>query len=169
MNVEKWPLKKLLAGVIGVVIFLHALTLGLLWQQKRRLANVEGPIEQLKKWISVSDFASLQDYLSLLNDKVLNQEERLQGIVEQLDKRINTLQLALENIQTRLQKSAYPITAPNSIKASILKKYAVQKGDTLSTIAHKHHIQLENLRKHNNRVDPNKLYPGQILFIPSEP
>jgi len=132
---EKWPLKKLLMAGAVVVILLHILTLGLLWQQKRRLANVEPPVEQLKKWISVSDFSSLQDYLSLLNDKVLSQEERLQSIVEQLDKRINTLQVALETLEMRLKEPTEP---SSPIKNSVLKKYAVQKGDTLTTIAHKY-------------------------------
>jgi LysM repeat protein len=45
-------------------------------------------------------------------------------------------------------------------------KYIVKKGDTLSKIAHAHHVSLKHLEAANPKVDPNKIHVGQTIMIP---
>jgi LysM repeat protein len=45
--------------------------------------------------------------------------------------------------------------------------YTVKAGDTLSGIAHQHHLPLEFLVSVNNIADPNLIYEGQELEVPS--
>lgn len=48
--------------------------------------------------------------------------------------------------------------------------YTISRGDTLSALALKHGISTKQLLALNpNIVDPNKIYPGQALNIPSPP
>jgi nucleoid-associated protein YgaU len=45
-------------------------------------------------------------------------------------------------------------------------KYIVKKGDTLSKIAHAHHVSLKRIEAANPKVDPNKIHVGQTIMIP---
>ena len=45
--------------------------------------------------------------------------------------------------------------------------YVVKKGDTLSKIAAKYNTTYQVLAKYNNISNPNKIYPGEIIKIPS--
>jgi LysM repeat protein len=45
-------------------------------------------------------------------------------------------------------------------------KYVVKKGDTLSKIAHAHHVSLKRIEAANPKVDPNKIHVGQTIMIP---
>ncbi|MGB9739429.1 LysM peptidoglycan-binding domain-containing protein [Chloroflexus sp.] len=45
--------------------------------------------------------------------------------------------------------------------------YVVQAGDTLSTIAERFGVTVDELVAANNLTDPNFLQPGQTLLIPS--
>jgi hypothetical protein len=45
--------------------------------------------------------------------------------------------------------------------------YVVQSGDTLSEIAKWYHVSLWELCQANNISDPNKIYVGQVLYIPN--
>lgn len=48
-----------------------------------------------------------------------------------------------------------------------VKKYIVQKGDTLFLIAKRFGVSLEALIRANPQIkDPNKIFPGDIVFIP---
>ena len=45
--------------------------------------------------------------------------------------------------------------------------YVVQPGDTLSGIAQKFGVSLAALEAANPQIpDPNKIFPGQVIFIP---
>lgn len=45
-------------------------------------------------------------------------------------------------------------------------KYTVKRGDTLSKIAHAHHVSLKRLEAANPHLDPNKIRVGQVINIP---
>ena len=45
--------------------------------------------------------------------------------------------------------------------------YVVKKGDTLIKIASKYGMNYKELAKYNNIANPNKIYPGQVIKIPS--
>jgi len=47
--------------------------------------------------------------------------------------------------------------------------YAVQSGDTLSQIAEKYHVSLDELLLANPKVSPNSMPIGTVLLIPSNP
>lgn len=46
------------------------------------------------------------------------------------------------------------------------KTYTVKSGDTLSKIAVKHNIALDEIVKANKIINPNLIYKGQVLIIP---
>jgi hypothetical protein len=45
------------------------------------------------------------------------------------------------------------------------KKVVVEEGDSLWKISRRHHVTVEDLRQ-ANRLDSDRLRPGQVLFIP---
>jgi len=47
--------------------------------------------------------------------------------------------------------------------------YIIQAGDTMSEIAEKYHVSLDDLIAANPNVSPNSMTVGQTLLIPSEP
>ncbi|MFW5998281.1 MAG: peptidoglycan DD-metalloendopeptidase family protein [Halanaerobiaceae bacterium] len=47
-------------------------------------------------------------------------------------------------------------------------KYTISQGDTLSEIAKKYGVTKEEIISLNNIKDPNKIYPGENIIIPSE-
>ena len=51
---------------------------------------------------------------------------------------------------------------------NIERKYVVQKGDTLSSIANKYGTTYQELAKYNNIKNPNLIYPNQIILIPTD-
>lgn len=50
----------------------------------------------------------------------------------------------------------------------ILIKYVVQPGDTLSGIAQRYHSSINLILQQNGTAipDPNRLYPGQVIYVP---
>lgn len=66
----------------------------------------------------------------------------------------------------------YPLSSPGSAPApSPIHTYTVEPGDSLSAIAFKEHLSgWEQLYEANRAVvggNPNRIYPGQVLVIPS--
>lgn len=45
-------------------------------------------------------------------------------------------------------------------------RYVVKKGDTLSGIAKQHGVTLQRLISYNHISDPNRIYPGEVIYIP---
>jgi LysM repeat protein len=46
--------------------------------------------------------------------------------------------------------------------------YTVQRGDTLSSIAHKTNARMQDIINANKIADPTRLQVGQTLFIPQQ-
>ncbi|HAA63726.1 MAG TPA: peptidoglycan-binding protein LysM, partial [Thermoanaerobacter sp.] len=59
-----------------------------------------------------------------------------------------------------------PLPSPPPAQKPCPTYYTVQPGDTLWTIAQKFGVSLEELIKANYLINPNMIYPGQILIIP---
>ena len=58
--------------------------------------------------------------------------------------------------------------SPSAPPSPAVTIYVVRKGDTLISIAKKHHVTLAALRKANPQVtDPTKLHPGDKLTVPA--
>jgi len=45
------------------------------------------------------------------------------------------------------------------------KTYIVKSGDSLSRIAHRHHIPLKRLVRMNPQLEPSKLHLGQVVLL----
>lgn len=45
-------------------------------------------------------------------------------------------------------------------------RYVVQRGDTLGRIAKRHNVTVERLISYNHLTDPNRIFPGEVLYIP---
>jgi LysM domain len=45
-------------------------------------------------------------------------------------------------------------------------KYTVKKGDTLTKIAHKHHVSVKRIIAVNPGIEPNHIRVGQVINIP---
>lgn len=48
-----------------------------------------------------------------------------------------------------------------------MSEYIVKKGDTLSSIAARQQVGLQELQRANKIKDANRIFPGQKLYIPS--
>ena len=51
------------------------------------------------------------------------------------------------------------------MKQALPVSYTVKAGDTLSAIAKKHNVTIGYIQQMNGIKDPNKIYPGQVLYI----
>jgi spore germination protein len=56
-----------------------------------------------------------------------------------------------------------PVTTPSPAP----RQYTVQSGDTLWRIAQRFGVTVEQIVQLNNISDPNRIFPGQVLLIPS--
>ena len=56
---------------------------------------------------------------------------------------------------------------PSDLRGENTDIYTVQSGDSLSTIAYRHHITVRALRQANNLGEQSLIHPGQKLTIPS--
>lgn len=70
----------------------------------------------------------------------------------------------VETIEIDLEEENEEAIVPASQRAI---EYSVQKGDTLSSIAKKFHVNLNQLAQANHLINKNKLSIGQVLTIPS--
>jgi D-alanyl-D-alanine carboxypeptidase (penicillin-binding protein 5/6) len=68
-----------------------------------------------------------------------------------------------EGAQAKSKKKIKPLEI-GKIK---LSPYTVKKGDTLDLIAKKHKCTVEEVMLHNPIINPNKISPGVILYLPT--
>jgi LysM repeat protein len=124
-----------------------------------------------------------QDYVTLaqLNNAIADAQkitqaamrddrrETLRIVSAQMDKLANETQAALNalarNAATRPAVST-PTFNDNYSKEGV--SYTVQRGDTLSGIAHKTNSRIQDIVNANKIVDPTRLQAGQTLFIPQQ-
>lgn len=98
-----------------------------------------------------------------------NRRETLQIVSEQMGKLANETQAAINalarNAVTR------PAVSPPAFNDNYPKEgvtYTVQRGDTLSGIAHKTNARMQDIINANKIADPTRLQAGQTLFIPQQ-
>lgn len=60
-----------------------------------------------------------------------------------------------------------PILSSNEIHDSSHKLYIVKWGDTLTKISEEYGVTIEGLVRLNNIANPNLIYVGQVLRIPT--
>ena len=93
--------------------------------------------------------------------------ETLQQVTVQLEKLASETNAAINAVAKGAATRA-PVTTPtfteNYPKEGV--SYTVQKGDTLSSIAHKTGAKMQDIINANKIADPMRLQVGQTLFIP---
>jgi len=93
--------------------------------------------------------------------------ETLRQVSIQLEKLARETQAAIDAVAKGVATRA-PVSTPtftdNYSKEGV--SYTVQRGDTLSSIAHKTGGRVEDIINANKITDPSRLQVGQTLFIP---
>jgi len=146
--------------------------------------------------ISIQDnIAHLRDESGTIKHEMLKHQETLSGVEQRLDnqgsdlgRRVSSLERQSkenqESIDEKLDIILEEINKENkilrdriySLEKSLGKNeeyetgyyHMVKKGETLSKIASKYNISLQNIMKSNEISDSNKIKVGQKLFIPEE-
>lgn len=70
-----------------------------------------------------------------------------------------------ENILLEECTNCPPVDNPNSGEETQNVYYTVKRGDTLSSIAIKYQTTVQQIAGENHIVNPNLIYPGQVLKI----
>jgi LysM repeat protein len=147
----------------------------------QRLGELGLRVEQLERDNSDLRTKSGQTYVTLaqLNQAIADAErtmqaamrdqkrETLQQVSVQLEKLANETQAAI-NALARGSATRPAVSTP-SFTEDYPKEgvsYTVQKGDTLSSIAHKTGAKMQDIINANKIADPTRLQVGQTLFIP---
>ena len=55
---------------------------------------------------------------------------------------------------------------PSAVPCARPQAYIVQKGDSLYRIAQRFHTTVEELKRLNPLEDPNRIYTGQVIYLP---
>ena len=86
---------------------------------------------------------------------------RVNGINGYVDRDYFTEDILLESVTE--------IPGGNTGESSGMISYTVQKGDNLTKIATRYGVTVNAIVVANNIVNPNLIYPGQVLVIPANP
>ncbi len=127
-----------------------------------QLASVEGGHGRLRH-----DIEQLQAYASTVNEHLASYHNRLQALevaLQQQNKNLATLETAVRSLVDVLHptggdKSSVTADASESIL------YRVADGDSLGTIAKKHHTTIKKIKEANN-LTGDRIITGQKLKIP---
>ena len=65
-----------------------------------------------------------------------------------------------------LRLTANAATSAPATSSASERKYTVQRGDTLYSIATRLGVTTADLAKANNLANPNQIYTGQVLIVP---
>ena len=147
----------------------------------QRLGELSLRVEQLERDNSELRTKSGQTYVTLaqLNQAIADAErtmnaamrdqkrETLQQVSAQLEKLANETQAAINALAKGV--ATRPAVSTPSFTEDYPKEgvsYTVQKGDTLSSIAHKTGAKMQDIINANKIADPTRLQVGQTLFIP---
>lgn len=147
----------------------------------QRMNELSLRVEQLERDNSELRTKSGQTYVTLaqLNEAIADAQrttqaalrdqkrETLQQVSGQLEKLANETQAAINALAkgaaTRPAVST-PTFTEDYPKEGV--SYTVQRGDTLSSIAHKTNAKMQDIINANKITDPTRLQVGQTLFIP---
>jgi LysM repeat protein len=138
-------------------------------------------IEQLERDNNDLRSKSGSTYVTLaqLNEAVADVQKTMQAALR--DQRRETLQQAsaqIEKLADETQAAINALAKGGTTRAPVSApaftddyskegvSYTVQRGDTLSSIAHKTNARTQDIINANKIVDPTRLQVGQTLFIP---
>jgi len=147
----------------------------------QRVGDLSLRVEQLERANNSLQAKSNQAYITLaqLNEAIADAQkttqialreqkrETLQQVSVQLEKLANETQAAI-NALAKGAATRPAVTTP-TFSDNYPKEgasYTVQRGDTLSSIAHKTGAKMQDIINANKIADPTRLQVGQTLFIP---
>ena len=147
----------------------------------QRLGDLSLRVEQLERDNNDLRSKSAQTYVTLaqLNEAIANAERTMQAAMR--DQKRDTLQqvsVQLEKLANETQAAINALAKGAATRPAVSTptftedypkegvSYTVQKGDTLSSIAHKTGAKMQDIINANKIADPTRLQVGQTLFIP---
>ncbi|EOL49905.1 LysM peptidoglycan-binding domain-containing protein [Enterococcus caccae] len=152
--------------IVILLLFLNTLALGLLLflnvqassKQEEQLYNIEKQVSQLDK-AKVVDDPSTETDSTEHNVPLRESSTQVSSAVESS----SSVESSTQPIQTTpssevTERSTEPVATPTATT------YVVQSGDTLSVIAEKNKISLQDLMQKNNLTD-STVYIGQVLSL----
>jgi LysM repeat protein len=149
----------------------------------QRVNELSLHVEQLERANNELQSRSSQTYVTLaqLNEALADLQKTLQAAMR--DQRRETLQVVSGQMEKLANETQAAINA--LAKGAVLRPavstptfaddypkegatYTVQRGDTLSSIAHKTNARIQDIVNANKIADPTRLQAGQTLFIPQQ-
>jgi LysM repeat protein len=149
----------------------------------QRVNELSLHVEQLERANNELQSRSSQTYVTLsqLNGALADLQKTLQAAMR--DQRRETLQVVSGQMEKLANETQAAINA--LAKGAVLRPavstptfaddypkegatYTVQRGDTLSSIAHKTNARIQDIVNANKIADPTRLQAGQTLFIPQQ-
>jgi len=168
--------RSLILGVLGILIIIAVFTV-FFWNRnkvyKEELKSITLKLEQVEKRLTLLDGItkkadSLENQIKGLKKSIANLQRSsrsLKGQQGKLAKRIDRLQKMKTPVAP---KTALSRTVKKRQDSQVKKRYhLVRRGETLSLIAKKYGISLNELRRLNN-ITKSRIYPGQKILVSSE-
>jgi LysM repeat protein len=147
----------------------------------QRLGELTLRVEQLERENSDLRTKSAQTYVTLaqLNEAIADVQKTMQAALhEQKRDTLQQVSVQLEKLASETQAAINALAKNAATRPTVTNptftddypkegvSYTVQKGDTLSSIAHKTGAKMQDIINANKIVDPTRLQAGQTLFIP---
>ena len=115
-----------------------------------------------------------REITELANRYELDPEELRQFIVQEAERKLHrTPVLQPEAVSGAIDPSALPGTVDVATdlvatwREAPTMQYKIRQGDTLSEIAQRFGTTVDDLARHNNIADPNRIRAGQTIEIPA--
>ena len=149
----------------------------------QRVNELSLRVEQLERENNDLQAKSSQTYVTLaqLNAAIADVQKTMQAAMR--DQRRETLQLVsaqMEKLANETQAAINALAKGAATRPAVSTpaftddyakegvSYTVQRGDTLSSIAHKTNARMQDIINANKIADPTRLQVGQTLFIPQQ-
>jgi LysM repeat protein len=147
----------------------------------QRLGDLTLRVEQLERANSNLQAKSSQTYVTLaqLNEAIADVQKTMQtALREQKHETLQQVSVQLEKLANETQAAINALARGAAVRPAVTTptftddypkegaSYTVQRGDTLSSIAHKTGAKMQDIINANKIADPTRLQVGQTLFIP---
>ena len=149
----------------------------------QRVNELSLRVEQIERENNDLQAKSSQTYVTLaqLNAAIADVQKTMQAAMR--DERRETLQLVsaqMEKLANETQAAINALAKGAATRPAVSTpafiddypkegvSYTVQRGDTLSSIAHKTNARMQDIINANKIADPTRLQVGQTLFIPQQ-
>ncbi len=149
----------------------------------QRVNELSLRVEQLERANNDLQSKSSQTYVTLaqMNEALADLQKTLQAAMR--DQRRETLQVVsgqMEKLANETQAAINALAKGAALRPAVSTptftddypkegvSYTVQRGDTLSSIAHKTNARMQDIINANKIADPTRLQAGQTLFIPQQ-